>query len=108
MTTELPAIPHLRLYQININFRGERDNDALEKAFGKGIRWIPYMPNCWFVLSSSDEQRWYARLWPLLGDRDTLMISEVDPETIQCWIQQSIIAWLTEARDQIRKSRGSA
>jgi len=64
------------------------------------------MPNCWFVLSSSDAERWYARLWPLLGDHDTLMISEVEPTNIQCWIQNPIIEWLKAARDQIVKSRG--
>ena len=109
MTTDLPTtIPNLRLYQVNIYFHGELDHDAIKKTFDKGIGWIHYMPNCWFVLSSSDMERWYARLFPLLGDRDTLMISEVDPETIQCWIQNSTISWLTDARDQIRQSRNSS
>jgi hypothetical protein len=108
VTTDLPAIiPNLRLFQVNINFHGELDNDSIKKTFDKGLRWIQYMPNCWFVLSSSELDRWYARLYPLLGDRDTLMITEVDPETLQCWIQMSTIEWLTDARDQMRKSRGS-
>jgi len=108
VTTNLPAIPQLRLYQVNIRFHGEPDYEELTRAFDKGIRWTNYMPNCWLVLSSSDSERWYARLYPLLGDRDTLMICEVDPETILCWIQRNVITWLTEARDQIRKSRGTA
>jgi hypothetical protein len=103
VTTNLPAIHNLRLYQINLYFHGELDDDAIKKTFDKAIRWVQYMPNCWFVLSSSDIGRWYARLYPLLGDRDTLMISEVNPDTIQCWIQKSTISWLSDASDQIRQ-----
>ncbi len=89
-------------------FHGELDEEAIKKAFDKGIRWIKYMPNCWFVLSSSELGRWYARLFPLLGDRDTLMIAETDPETLQCWIQKSTIKWLEEAMNQIIRSKGSS
>ena len=101
----LPAVPNLRLYQISMYFHGEPDADALKKVLDKGIRWIQYMPSCWFVLTSSDANRWYARLWPLLGNRDTMLICEVDPESIMCWIQQGVISWVTAARDEIRKSR---
>ena len=105
MTTNLPAVPNLRLYQINMYFHGEPDADALKKVLDKGIRWIQYMPYCWFVLSSSDAERWYARLWPLLGDRDTMLICEVNSESVTCWIQQWVINWLAEAKEQIRESR---
>lgn len=105
MTTSLPAIPNLRLYQINIFFREQPDSDAIRKAFEKGIRSIQYMPHSWLVLSSSDAARWYARLWPLLADGDTMLICQVDPANIHCWIQKRVIDWLEEARGQIRKSR---
>lgn len=106
MTTNLPAIPNLKLFQISIDFQGDADLEGLEKVLNKSIRWIESMPNSWLVLSSSNADRWWARLHPLLGDNDTMLICEIDPDTIQCWLQQWKIEWMTEARKQIRQSHG--
>jgi hypothetical protein len=104
VTTNLPAIPNLTLFQISIDFRSDFDMDEVEKVLRKSIRWINCMPNSWLVLSSSNADRWWARLHPLLGDTDTMLICEVNPDTIQCWIQKWKIDWMNEARDQIRRS----
>jgi hypothetical protein len=104
VTANLPAIPNLALFQITIDFHGDFDLAELEKILNKSIRWIKCMPNSWLVLSSSHADRWWARLHPLLGDTDTMLICEVDSETIQCWIQKWKIDWMTEAREQIRKT----
>lgn len=106
MSTNLPAvIRNLKLFHVSIDFRGEVDNEGLQKTLDKAIRWIQCMPNAWLVLSSSNAERWWARLYPLLGDADTMLILEVVPETMQCWIQQWKIDWMSEATKQIKESR---
>lgn len=62
------------------------------------------MPNCWFVLTSSDVDRWYARLYPLLADNDVLLICEVKPGDISGWIAKWVIDWIAGAKERILKS----
>lgn len=105
MSTNVPAISNLRLLHISIDFHGELDTEAIKKTFAKAIDWIYYMPNCWLVLTSSDLDRWYARLMPLLGDLDSMLIYEVKPEALQGWIGKWIIEWIEKAQDRIAKSK---
>jgi len=104
VSTNVPAVTNLRLVHISIYFHRELDTEAIKKSFGKAIDWIHYMPNCWLVLTSSDPDRWYARLAPLLGDEDTLLICEIRAETVTGWIGKWIIEWIEKARDRISKS----
>ena len=93
------------MFQISMNFHRELDTESIKQAFNKSIDWIHYMPNCWFVLTTSAAERWYERLFPLLGDTDTLVITEVDPANITCWIQNWVIDWLHKSQERIEKSR---
>jgi hypothetical protein len=108
VSSNLPAIPNLRLFHISINFHGELDTENVQKAFSKAIDWIHYMPNCWLVLTNSDAKRWHARLAPLLGDTDTMLICQVQPDTIAGWIQNWIIKWIKESTERISKSQVSS
>lgn len=101
----LPDLPNLRLFHITIHFHKELDTEGLKKAFEKALDWIHYMPNCWMVLTSSDEQRWYGRLMPLLGDADTMLICQVDPKKIYGWMERWVIDWINQSQERIEKSR---
>ena len=105
MSSNLPAVTSLRLIHISINFGSEHDTEEIKKTFSKAVDWIYYMPNCWLVLTTSDTGRWYARLLPLLGDLDTMLICEVKPEEITGWIGRWIIDWVQKSQDRIFKSQ---
>jgi hypothetical protein len=105
VSSNLPAIRGLRLYQVSIYFEREPDTAAVQNIFRKAIAAISYMPGCWLVLTNSDAQRWYARLMPLLGDGDAMVICEVHPSTISGWIQESVVDWIIQARERIAKSQ---
>ena len=102
MTSKQSAATNLRIFQINIHFHDEPDPEALKKTFDKAINWIRYMPNCWLVLTSSDARRWYGRLSPLLGDSDTMLITEIDPDAISAWIQPWIIDWIDKSKKRMQ------
>jgi hypothetical protein len=105
VSSNLPAVTNLRLLHISIDFHGELDTEAIKKTFGKAIDWIYYMPNCWLVLTSSDPDRWYARLQPLLADLDTMLIYEVKPEALSGWLAGWIVEWIDKAQQRILKSK---
>jgi hypothetical protein len=105
VSSNLPVIRNLHLFHISITFHGELDTENIQKTFSKAIDWNHYMANCWLVLTNSDAERWYARLNPLLGDRDTIMICEVLPETVSGWMPRWFIDWITQARERIEKSK---
>ena len=105
MSSNVPVARTLRLVHISINFQREHDTEAIKKTFGKAIDWIYYMPNCWLVLTSSSTERWYARLLPLLGDDDTMLISEVRPNDLCGWLGRWVIDWIDKAQEKITKSK---
>jgi hypothetical protein len=106
VSSNVPAIVRdLRLIHITISFGGESDTEALKKVFSKAVDWIYYMPNCWLVLTTSDINRWYARLQPLLGDLDIMLIAEIKPEEISGWIGRWVIDWVEKSQDRISKSQ---
>jgi len=105
VSSNVPAITNRRLLHISIDFHGELNTEAIKKTFSKAIDWIYYMPNCWLVLTTSSPDRWYARLMPLLGDLDTMLIYEVKPEALSGWVGQWIIEWIDRAQQQIAKSK---
>lgn len=105
MSSNLPALTNLRLIHIAINFGGEPDTEELKKIFSKAVDWIYYLPNCWLVLTTRDVGHWYARLQPLIGDLDVMVIAEVKPDEISGWIGRFVIDWIKKSQDRITKSK---
>jgi len=73
---------------------GDPRISTLTPIFNKAIDWIRYAPNCWIVWTSSSPETWYGRLKPLLGEKDSLFIVEINVAERQGWLSRSIWDWL--------------
>lgn len=88
-----------RFFQITLSFVTERPPEKiLERAFDRALDWFKYAPNCWIVWTTSDAEKWYERLRPLIGDADSLFIVALDIEERQGWMPQRFWDWLRKKR----------
>ena len=90
------------------NPRGiEGDEEAIKQTFEKALDWIQYSPGCFIVKTTSDVQKWYARLDKVLGHDYQYFICEINLSRRQGWLSKSVWEWIrkqTPAKNSVSQS----
>lgn len=88
-----------RFYQVTFKFVTPRPSEeTLETAFNHALDWFKYASNCWIVWTTSDAEKWYERLRPLIKDDDSLFIVAIDVSERQGWMSRRFWDWLKKER----------
>ena len=77
---------------------GDPKIEKLVTVFDRAIDWFRYSPNCWIVWTSSDVEKWYRRLRPLIDDGDTMFIVRIDIDERQGWVSNAAWDWINKSR----------
>jgi hypothetical protein len=72
--------------------------EILEAAFNSGLDWFKYAPNCWIIWTTSDAEKWYERLRPIIQEKDSLFIVAIRVEERQGWMSAKFWEWLRKER----------
>jgi hypothetical protein len=62
---------------LHISFHFDKGGSKIEELkpeFNKALDWYRYAPNCWVVWTTTNAEGWYARLKPLLTDKDSMLV----------------------------------
>jgi len=85
---------------LHIGFKWENPTDSkkLKEILDKAIDWIKYAPDCWILWTSSDPDKWWARLKPLLKEKDYVFICKLDINVRQGLLPEYVWEWINKDR----------
>ena len=73
-------------------------DEAVNEAMNKSLDWYRINKTTWIHYSSSDPEKIYARLAPLVKDTGNVFICELNIEKRQGWMKRSFWDWLKKER----------
>ena len=81
-------------YVVYIERRSDVSLEDLEEVMNLANDWYRIRYNCWILYSTSDSEKWYSRLSPLVEDSGSVFICKLDSENSQGWMTKKFWAWL--------------
>lgn len=80
-------------YILTVSSNEYFDSDKLKVKLDLSIDWVKVMPNVFLLESTSEPDKWYDRLKPILSDNKFFLI-EVDIKRKTGWLPQWVWDWL--------------
>jgi hypothetical protein len=81
-------------YMIYIERGKEITYEQVKTKMNLANDWYRIRPELWIVYSTSDEEKWYSRLSPLVKESGSLFINKLDPESRQGWMSKDFWSWI--------------
>jgi len=72
--------------------------DQVKTKMDLAIDWFRITPNIWILYSSSDTDKWYARLKPLTYPEGSVFICRLDVKEHNGWMTKMFWEWLNKDR----------
>ena len=82
-------------YILTINPRDEYSTKNLKTKLNQALDWVQIMPNTFIIKSTSDKEKWYSRLKPVLED-NTFFLVEIQLENRTGWLPNWIWDWIVK------------
>jgi len=79
---------------ISFNTMANIDIDAMVKVFNQGLTWCRCVGNSWLMKTTSDIDRWYRRIEPLLGDEHEVFICRLVLTQRQGLLPDRVWKWI--------------
>lgn len=86
-------------YSIYINTKENITLAQIEKEMDKALDWFRLDINYWIVYSTSDIDKWMARLEKLVEPEGSLFICKMDITDRNGWMTKKFWEWLKEERN---------
>ena len=87
-----------RHYFVYIERRSDVSEVILEEVMDRAIDWYRLRDNVWIVYSTSDAEKWYNRLAPIVKDSGSVFICRLNPQDRQGWMARGFWKWLRRER----------
>lgn len=68
--------------------------DALKEKMDKAVDWYRIDESLWILYTTSDEDKWYERLEPLVRESGRLLICKLDVSKRHGWMDKDFWSWL--------------
>jgi hypothetical protein len=85
-------------YQVTLVTKPGIAADELQKVMDLALDWTRIHANSWIIYSSSNADKWYERLEPLIKPNGVLFICKLDISERQGWMSKKFWAWLRKNR----------
>ncbi|WP_329847420.1 hypothetical protein [Stenotrophomonas sepilia] len=72
-------------------------SDQVKEKMDLALDWYKYADDCWVVKTTSEIEKWQARLKPLAEPDGSLLIFKLDASKRQGWLAKSFWKWLRDA-----------
>ena len=90
-------------YHIYISRRDDVSLDEVEKKFNLAVDWFRITAQNWVVYTTSDAEKWQARLRPFVDPGGRLFICKLDVSDRQGWMSPKFWEWLKKDRRHGKK-----
>jgi hypothetical protein len=93
---------------LHIYFKPKADakEETYRKTFDLALDWYRYASNVYVVYTSSDPEKWYARLVDYVKPEGSLFICKLDVSARQGWMTKEFWTWLKEDREERKNNTG--
>ena len=85
-------------FMIYVDQKKEVSYKNLKKKMNLALDWYRIKSDLWIVYSTSDPEKWYERLAPLVKDEGSLFICQIKESNRQGWMSKKFWEWLKEQR----------
>lgn len=68
--------------------------EKVKETMNLSRSWYRLSEHYWILYTTSNSEKWYARLSPLVKDRGSLFICKLDMSENQGWIDKSLWDWI--------------
>jgi hypothetical protein len=72
---------------------------SVEEQMNLSVDWYRIKDNIWVLYTTSDEDKWYSRLSPLVKDSGRLFICKLDTTKRQGWMNKDFWKWLRREKE---------
>jgi hypothetical protein len=93
------------LYNIYIVPKEGVTEDEIQAKMNKALDWFRYDDKCWLVYTSSDQDKWYVRLSPLVKPGGHALIWRLSMSHYKGWMTNRLWEWIRKCKS--RKKTGS-
>jgi hypothetical protein len=83
-----------KFYIVYINRLEETPYEDLKKKMDLALNWYRVTERVWVLYTSSDAEKWYARLSTLVKDDGNLFICKLDTSDRQGWMSERFWEWM--------------
>lgn len=83
-----------KFYSIYISPKKDSSFEQVEEEMNKALDWFRVNQSFWIVYSSSDINKWMARLKKLVNPDGTLFICELNIKNRNGWMTEKFWDWL--------------
>ncbi len=87
-----------RYLHVGFAFVGQPKISELVPIFNKADDWLRYAPNCWIIWTAESPEAWDARLKPLLGDKDMVLVCPINLKDHDGWLTREMWDWINRTR----------
>ncbi len=81
-------------YMIYVDHSKESTPSELEKVMDLSVDWYKVNDQLWIVYTTSDKDKWYSRLSPLVKPDGYVFICKLDTSDRQGWMKNGFWKWL--------------
>jgi len=87
-----------RYYMIYVKRKPASSADDVEKQMDHALDWYRIKPDLWIVWSTSNSEKWYERLTPIVKTGGHVLICELDQNNRQGWMPKEFWDWFQKSR----------
>lgn len=85
-------------FMIYIERKSDVTYDGVKKKMDHALDWYRIKEDIWIVYSTSDPEKWYERLGPLVKESGNLFVCQLDVSNRQGWMPKEFWKWLKKSR----------
>ncbi len=81
-------------YMIHIVRKKDMTYEQVKEKMDLSNDWYRFRPDLWIVYTTSDEEKWFSRLSPLVKKTGNLFICKLDINSRQGWMDEDFWSWM--------------
>ncbi len=81
-------------YMIHIVRKKDMTYEQVKEKMDLSNDWYRFRPDLWIVYTTSDEEKWFSRLYPLVKKTGNLFICKLDINSRQGWMDEDFWSWM--------------
>ena len=90
----------VNFYIIYIDRQKNASYADVKEKMNLAIDWYNINSTLWIIYTTSDEEKWYSRLEPLVIPGGHLFICKLDISRRQGWMKKGLWKWLRREKDK--------
>ena len=87
-------------YVVYIKRKSDVSYDAVKEKMDQSVDWYRIDETLWVLYTTSDAEKWYGRLSPLVKDSGNVFICKLDITTRQGWMNKDFWSWIRREKKE--------